>query len=89
MQEYFGKRGMTVSVEDFISKILDSYVKFVYLIALDRCDQDALETLCIADVSIAQFKKDCPHTKQIKLKSDNAGNFSPSNFLLNSKTTSS
>lgn len=77
MIEYFGKRGMSVSVEVFISKALGSHLKLVYLVALDRCDQDALETLCIADVVAEQFKKDSPHTKQLWLKSDNAGKTFP------------
>lgn len=80
MIDYFGKRGMTVSVEVFISKTSDTYLKLVYLVSLDRCEQDALEMLCIADVVLKQFKKDSPHTEQVKLKTDNAGNFSSNNF---------
>lgn len=73
MNEYFGKRGMTVSVEVFITKVFETYHKHVYLVALDRCDQGVLETLCIADTVIEQFSKDHPQIKEIELKTDNAG----------------
>lgn len=76
MAEYFGKRGMSVSVEVFISKVLDSFIKSVYLVALNRCDQDTIDTLCIADVVLKKFSEDSPHTKKIKIKSDNAGKLS-------------
>lgn len=73
MTEYFGKRGMSVSVEVFLSKVFMTYQKQVYLVSLDRCDQDAVETLCIADKVLEEFTKDNPHIKRIGLKSDNAG----------------
>jgi hypothetical protein len=73
MNEYFGKRGMSVSVEVFISKSFMTYQKQVYLVALDRCDQNALETLCIADTVLKKFREDNPHVQQLHLKSDNAG----------------
>jgi hypothetical protein len=76
MSEYFGKRGMSVSVEVFISKSFTSYQKQVYLVALDRCEQNTRETLCIADVVLKQFCDDNPHVKRIELKTDNAGNSS-------------
>lgn len=62
------------SVEVFISKAFNTYQKqVVYLVALDRCDQSSLDTLCIADVVLDQFSKDNPHIKRIEIKSDNAG----------------
>lgn len=75
MIEYYGKRGISVSVEVFISKSFSTYIKQVYLVALDRCDQDMLQTLCIAEIVLDQFSKDCPHIKEIKIKTDNAGDF--------------
>lgn len=73
MNEYFGKRGITVSVEVFLTKAFMSYQKQVYLVAIDRSDQGTLDTLCIADTVLEQFHKDNPHITQIDLKSDNAG----------------
>lgn len=73
MVDYFGKRGMTVSVEVFIFKSFETYHKQVYLVALDRSDQGALETLCIADIVLQQFKKDYPQIARLDLKTDNAG----------------
>lgn len=64
---------MNEYMEVFITKSVSSYLKLVYLVALDRCDQDTVDTLCIADVVLEQFTKDSPHTKQIQLKTDNAG----------------
>lgn len=73
MTEYFGKRGMTVSVEVFLFKSFMKYHKQVYLAVLDRCDQATLETLCIADTVLQQFSRDYPQIVRIELKSDNAG----------------
>lgn len=73
MSEYFGKRGMTVSVVVFLTKAIMSYHKQVYLVALDKSDQGTVDTLCIADIVLEQFKKDSPHITSIDLKTDNAG----------------
>lgn len=73
MSEYFGKRGMTVSVEVFLTKIMTSFHKQVYLVALQKSDQGTLDTLCIADTVLDQFSKDFPHIKTLDLKTDNAG----------------
>lgn len=75
MTEYFGKRGMTVSVECFITKVLMSYHKQVYLATLQKSDQGTLDTLCIADTVLEQFSKDSPHIKSVDLKTDNAGTY--------------
>lgn len=73
MNEYFGKRGMTISVEVFLFKAFGTYFKQVYLVALDRCEQNAVETLCIADIVLEQFKKDFPQIVRLEVKTDNAG----------------
>lgn len=73
MSEYFGKRGMSVSVEVFITKSLTDYQKQVYLVSLDRCDQGCIETLCIADKVLEKFRTDNPFVNKIFLKTDNAG----------------
>lgn len=73
MQEYFGKRGMSVSVEVFIKKLFEAYHKQVYLVTLDRCDQGVVETLCIADKVLQKFSRDNPDVKELFLKTDNAG----------------
>lgn len=73
MSEYYGKRGMSVSVEVFITKIHTTYQKQVYLVALDRCDQGSIETLCIAEKVIEKFSIDNANVKEIFVKTDNAG----------------
>lgn len=80
MNDYFGKRGMTVSVEVFIFKVFETFHKQVYLVALDRSDQGAIETLCIADTVLQQFSIDYPRIVRLDLKTDNAGS-----ILLNSR----
>lgn len=82
MNEYFGKRGISISVDVFITKSFTTYHKQVYLATLDRCDQDSCDTLCIADNVLTQFHKDNPHINEIELKSDNAGKTSFSLRLL-------
>lgn len=75
MSEYFGKRGMSVCVEVFITNINGVFEKQTYLVAFDRCDQNAADTLSIAELVINEFHKDFPEVRYFKIKSDNAGNF--------------
>lgn len=56
---------MPVSVEVFITKSVTTYCKQVYLVSLDKCDQGAVETLCIADKVIEKFSSDNPHIKNV------------------------
>lgn len=73
MSEYFGKSGMSVSVEVFITKSVETYCKYVYLPALDKCDQGALETICIAEKVLEKFSIDHPSVENLFVKTDNAG----------------
>ncbi|CAH0546967.1 unnamed protein product [Brassicogethes aeneus] len=73
MTEYFGKRGFSLSVEVFLIKNEEKWQKFVYFVALDRCEQELLDCLSIADIVLQQFSHDNPLIKQLHLKSDNAG----------------
>lgn len=66
---------MTVSVEVFITKSSTTYCKHVYLASLDKCDQGAVETMCIADRVLEKFSSDHPNVKKLFLKTDNAGKF--------------
>lgn len=75
MSEYFGKRGMSVSVEVFIMKLNDLYSKVTYLVALDRCDQNAADSLSIADLVLSEFSKDFPNVVSLRIKTDNAGSY--------------
>lgn len=74
MSDYFGKRGISISVEVFIMKIgQEKYLKHCYLVALDRCEQKMVDTLSIADITLKQFHRDFPQIDKLKIKSDNAG----------------
>lgn len=56
-------------------KINNSFSKQTYLVAMDRCDQNTVDTLAIADLVIHEFFQDFPQVRAIRIKSDNAGNF--------------
>lgn len=51
----------------------NSFEKHTYLTALDKADQDLLDTLAIAEVVIGQFHEDYPQITNVYAKSDNAG----------------
>lgn len=53
----------------------DEFLKQVYLVVLDRCEQSMLDTLSIADIVLAEFHKDYPNITGLRLKSDNAGTY--------------
>jgi hypothetical protein len=73
-REYFGKKGMSVHVDVLFIKNADgSLIKKTYFTALTRCDQDVIDTLCVADHVIKQIRADYPHLRQLYHKSDNAG----------------
>ena len=72
-REYFGKKGMSLHVDVFLKRTANNdLVKHTYLTSISRCDQDVLETLCVAEHVIKQFKKDFPHINSLYRKSDNA-----------------
>lgn len=71
--QYFGKRGMSLSVEVFMMYNNGYWHKQVYLVAIDKCDQSLIDTLNVAEVVFTQFSKDFPGVEQVNLKSDNAG----------------
>lgn len=73
LQAYFGKRGISVHIDVFIMKLNGTWFKAVYITALDKSDQDMLETLSIAEIVLKKFHSDFPHIKSVLGKSDNAG----------------
>ena len=73
LQEFFGKKGISLHCDIFFKKNKDVFVKSVYLTAVYRCDQDMAATLNIADVVLKKFKKDEPHVSTLYIKYDNAG----------------
>lgn len=72
-QDYFGKSGISVHIDVFLIKINDVWIKAVYIVVLDKCDQDMIETLAIAQIVLEKFNADFPHIKSLLIKSDNAG----------------
>ena len=71
--EYFGKRGMSLHVDEFFLKKESQVRKKIYLTAIYRCDQTMKDVLSIADVLLAQFKPDNPLIENLYVKSDSAG----------------
>ena len=47
--------------------------KYAYLNALNNCDQDVIDTLCIIDCVNQETRKDFPDIRMLYQKSDNAG----------------
>ena len=47
--------------------------KCTYFAALNNCDQDVVDTLCITDHVLCEMKKDFPDLQTLYRKSDNAG----------------
>lgn len=74
-RDYFGKKGMSLSVDVLLKKCVTSgeVQKSVYLTSIYRCDQDTEDTLCVGDHVLQQIKKDHPKVTHILRKSDNAG----------------
>ena len=50
-RDYFGKKGMSVNVDVLLTKAVASseLMKNVYFTTIYRCDQDVIDTLCIAE----------------------------------------
>jgi len=73
-REYFGKKGMSLHIDVLFMKTADgSLIKKTYYTALTRCDQDVVDTLCVADHVIKQMHIEYQHLRRLYHKSDNAG----------------
>ena len=77
-RDYFGKKGMIVHVDVLltIAVALSELMKSVYFTAIYRCDQDVIDTLCVAEHVLKEIQKDHPNIKQLFRKTDNAGCYS-------------
>ena len=51
-------------------------MKSVYFTTIYRCDQDVIDTLCVAEHVLKEIQKDHPNIKQLFRKTDNAGCYS-------------
>ena len=69
---------MSVHVDVFLTKAVASskLMKTVYFTTNYRCDQDVIDTLCIAEHVLKEILKDHPNIKQLFRKTDNAGCYS-------------
>lgn len=73
IQDYFGKRGISVHVDVFLMKMDSAYHKAVYLTVSDQSKQDQAETLGVAKMVLQKFKHDYEKIEKLISKSDNAG----------------
>lgn len=81
MQDYFAKRGISVHVDVFMRKVGEIWYKNVYITCLDGCKQDLVDTLCIADHVLSQFRLDVPIAEVLYGQSDNAGSYHSNDAL--------
>ena len=70
---YFGKKGMTVHVDVFLTKSANGIKKKTYFSTAYRSDQDVKDSLSLADHVIKQFTLDFPDIQELFAKCDNAG----------------
>lgn len=75
-QDYYGKRGISMHVDVFVTQVNGTLKKAVYFTVLESCDQDSVSTLCVSEHALNQFKLDFPDTKKLYVKTDNAGCYS-------------
>ena len=77
-RDYFGKKGMSVHVDVLLTKAVTSseLMKSVYFTTIYRCDQDIIDTLCVAEHVLKEIQMDHPNIKQLFRKTDNAGCYS-------------
>lgn len=82
MSEYFGKTGISLHVDVFLTKNDDGSIKkHVYHVATDQSNQDAADTLSVFDVVLKQFKMDNPHINALHIRSDNASAYKSNNVM--------
>jgi uncharacterized C2H2 Zn-finger protein len=78
MEEWFGKRGMSLHID--VLFVLDSdsqqIRKFTYFTIIEKCKQDMFAVACIFQHVISQIQNDFPHITELTCRSDNAGCYS-------------
>ena len=82
-RKYFGKKGMSLQVDVFISRPYNDLEKMVYLTLIHRSEQTKLDTMNIADHVLAKFVQDYPNVEMLYGKSDNAGAYHGNQILEN------
>ena len=69
---------MSVHVDVLLTKAVASseLMKSMYFTTIYRCDQDVIDTLCVAEHVLKEIQKDHTNIKQLFRKTDNAGCYS-------------
>ena len=82
-RSYFGKKGMSLHVDVFLTKSSEEIEKMVYFTAVHRSDQTKLDTMNIADHVLSKFAHDYPAISKVLGKSDNASSYHGNQILEN------
>ena len=83
MDDWFGKKGISLHVDVLFHKdINNSLKKTTYFTAIDRCLQDMSSVLCVFDCVLNQIKKDFPNINSLYTRSDNAGCYAGAAVIL-------
>lgn len=67
---------MSIHVDVFFMKLADKFLKYVLITTLDNSDQGLVDTLVVAQVVLAQLRKDYPNVVKIYGRSDKASCYS-------------
>jgi len=75
-KDWFGKRGITVHIDVVYMVVEGVTEKFVYITAVDNCDQDSSAQLSIFHHMLSKLVIDFPAIRNVYLKEDNASYYS-------------
>ena len=76
MDEWYGKRGISLHVDVLFFLENDHLKKMTYFTAIDRCPQDMISVLAVFEHVLKQIRQDFPHMRNLYIRSDNAGCYS-------------
>ena len=82
MDEWYGKRGISLHVDVLFYIENDHLRKMTYFTAIDRCPQDMISVLTVCNHVLKQIRKDFPRMKGLYTRSDNAGCYSGAAVIL-------
>lgn len=83
MNEWFGKRGMSMHVDVlfFMDPMTRKLKKVTYFTLMDDCKQDMFAVACVFKHVLLQLCQDLPQVSQLVCRSDNAGCYSGASII--------
>lgn len=83
MEQWFGKKGMSLHVDVLFYKDANNNLKKkTYFTTIDRCLQDMGSVLCVFECVLNQIKIDFPNIHSLYTRSDNAGCYAGAAVIL-------